>query len=322
MRGTVLRYRVMAYITGVVLMVFCFVGIPLQIAGHPALVNVVGTLHGLLYIIYLVAAALLAWKLRLRLVPPCWCCSRGPSRPDVRGRALADPAVHQPGPGRGGRRGPACWRSRSPGPDRVSPDPASDHYFTARPGTAHRPGRVHVLLPDVHLELETDSGVLSPSRGRRHRLLPDVAATPDRTGGRVDLGAGHGPIALVWPPGPRPQPYGRWTERAGPGPVRPERRTGRAVQRALCAARDPALPATFAGIWSNPPIRIGKQALHDLLGGWLPRLAPGAAACAVVQRHLGSDSLHRWPTEQGWAVNRIASRAGYRVLRIEAGEAS
>ena len=66
MRGTVLRYRVMAYITGVVLMVLCFVGIPLQLAGYPALVNVVGTVHGILYIIYLVAAALLAWKLRLR----------------------------------------------------------------------------------------------------------------------------------------------------------------------------------------------------------------------------------------------------------------
>ena len=69
MRGTVLRYRVMAYVTGVVLMILCFVGIPLQIAGHPALVNVVGTLHGLLYIIYLVTAAQLAWKLRLRPVP-------------------------------------------------------------------------------------------------------------------------------------------------------------------------------------------------------------------------------------------------------------
>ena len=65
MRGTVLRYRVMAYVTGVVLVVLCFVGIPLQIAGHPALVNVVGTVHGILYIMYLVTAAMLAWKLRL-----------------------------------------------------------------------------------------------------------------------------------------------------------------------------------------------------------------------------------------------------------------
>jgi integral membrane protein len=65
-RGIVLRYRVMAYITGVVLIVLCFVGIPLQIAGYPALVNVVGTVHGILYIIYLVFAAHLVWKLRLR----------------------------------------------------------------------------------------------------------------------------------------------------------------------------------------------------------------------------------------------------------------
>jgi integral membrane protein len=65
-RGVVLRYRVMAYITGVVLVILCFVGIPLQLAGYPALANVVGTVHGILYIIYLVTAAMLAWRLRLR----------------------------------------------------------------------------------------------------------------------------------------------------------------------------------------------------------------------------------------------------------------
>ena len=66
MRAAVLRYRVMAYVTGVVLIILCFVGIPLQIAGHPAVANDVGVLHGILYIIYLVAAAHLVWRLRLR----------------------------------------------------------------------------------------------------------------------------------------------------------------------------------------------------------------------------------------------------------------
>src|SRR5580693_8246231 len=51
MHAAVLRYRVMAYITGVVLIVLCFVGIPLQIAGYPAVANDVGVLHGILYII-------------------------------------------------------------------------------------------------------------------------------------------------------------------------------------------------------------------------------------------------------------------------------
>src|SRR5690606_41336650 len=55
----------------------------------------------------------------------------------------------------------------------------------------------------------------------------------------------------------------------------------------------------FAAIWSNPAIRIGKQALHDMLTHWLDRLQPGAAAHLVVQRHLGADSLQRWLSQQG-----------------------
>jgi integral membrane protein len=68
-RAAVLRYRVMAYITGVVLMVLCFVGIPLQVAGHPAVANNVGVVHGILYIIYLVFAWILSRKLGLANKP-------------------------------------------------------------------------------------------------------------------------------------------------------------------------------------------------------------------------------------------------------------
>ena len=69
MQAAALRYRVMAYITGVVLVVLCFVGIPLQVAGHPAVANDVGVVHGILYIIYLVVAFTLSRKLRLRNRP-------------------------------------------------------------------------------------------------------------------------------------------------------------------------------------------------------------------------------------------------------------
>jgi 16S rRNA (guanine1207-N2)-methyltransferase len=74
----------------------------------------------------------------------------------------------------------------------------------------------------------------------------------------------------------------------------------------------------FAAIWSNPPIRIGKPALHALLTTWLDRLAPGGTAHLVVQKHLGSDSLHRWLNERGWPTERIASRSAYRVLAVTA----
>ncbi len=69
MRAAVLRYRVMAYVTGVVLIVLCFVGIPLQVAGHPAVANDVGVVPGILCIIYLVFAWLLARRLQLAVRP-------------------------------------------------------------------------------------------------------------------------------------------------------------------------------------------------------------------------------------------------------------
>ncbi len=67
-------------------------------------------------------------------------------------------------------------------------------------------------------------------------------------------------------------------------------------------------------IWSNPPIRIGKEALHELLLTWLPRLAPGGRAVLVVGKNLGADSLQRWLGEQGWPCERLASAKGFRVL--------
>ena len=69
-------------------------------------------------------------------------------------------------------------------------------------------------------------------------------------------------------------------------------------------------------IWSNPPIRIGKQSLHELLLGWLARLAPDGVARLVVGKNLGSDTLQRWLIEQGYACERVASSKGFRVLLV------
>jgi 16S rRNA (guanine1207-N2)-methyltransferase len=73
----------------------------------------------------------------------------------------------------------------------------------------------------------------------------------------------------------------------------------------------------FDEIWSNPPIRIGKAALHDLLLRWLPRLAPGGRAYLVVGRNLGADSLQRWLREEGYGCERLASAKGFRVLQVQ-----
>ena len=74
----------------------------------------------------------------------------------------------------------------------------------------------------------------------------------------------------------------------------------------------------FDRILSNPPIRIGKAALHELLDRWLGRLTPSGTAHLVVQKHLGSDSLARWLEGQGHRVERLKSRAGFRILEVGA----
>jgi len=80
---------------------------------------------------------------------------------------------------------------------------------------------------------------------------------------------------------------------------------------------DASIPARLTAIWSNPPVRVGKDALHALLSCWLGRLDPGGRAYLVASRNLGADSLHRWLAGQGWPVTRLAARSGYRLLQVD-----
>jgi integral membrane protein len=67
-RRVLVRYRVMAYTTAVLLIVLVFVAIPLQFAaGQPIVAKVVGTIHGYLYLVYLGVALDLTRKLRVPL---------------------------------------------------------------------------------------------------------------------------------------------------------------------------------------------------------------------------------------------------------------
>ena len=195
----------------------------------------------------------------------------------------------------------------------------TDHYFSARPGAPHRPGQVRVILPDVYLELATDAGVFSPGRlDPGTRLLLEEAPAPPARGDVLDLGCGYGPVACVL--AARSPGTAVWAvdvnERALELCARNARTAGLGNVRCLPPG-DGSLPDRFTAIWSNPPVRIGKEALHALLSGWLGRLEPAGHAYLVVGRNLGADSLHRWLAGQGWPVTRLAARSGYRLLQVD-----
>jgi len=68
-RLNVTLYRVMAYVTGVILIVLCLFAIAQPFTNDEAIVNVIGTVHGLLYIVYLIVSYSLTRRLRLPLWP-------------------------------------------------------------------------------------------------------------------------------------------------------------------------------------------------------------------------------------------------------------
>jgi 16S rRNA (guanine1207-N2)-methyltransferase len=194
-----------------------------------------------------------------------------------------------------------------------------EHYFAQRPEAASRPQTIDLVLPDLHLRLETDRGMFSPDRvDAGTRILLESVPAPPLSGNLLDLGCGYGPIALTAAKrSPSLKVFGvDVNERA----LELARRNASAggLDNVRFVQAEEIEDLRFDVIWSNPPIRIGKPALHQLLTTWLDRLTPAGSAYLVVQKHLGSDSLQRWLSDQGRPAARIASRAAYRVLAVSA----
>ena len=200
---------------------------------------------------------------------------------------------------------------------------ANDQYFSATPSSASQRREVRLDLADLSLQLTTDSGVFSADRvdpGTRV-LLAEAPHPTASMANIVDVGCGYGPVALTLA---RRAPHATvWAvdtnERARDLCAHNAERNGSANVRVVAPDEVPD-DLRFDGIWSNPPIRIGKTALHDLLLTWLGRLADGGQAWLVVQKHLGADSLAAWLRDNGWPTDRIASRQAYRVLGVSRGE--
>ena len=198
------------------------------------------------------------------------------------------------------------------------PAPGS-HYFDEEPTTESAPREVQLLLPDAQFALRTDRGVFGYDRiDSGTKLLLVRAPAPAPKGDLLDIGCGNGAIDLTM--ASRSPAATVWAvdvnERARDLCRGNAERNGLTNVR-VCAPDDVPDTMLFATVWSNPAIRIGKPALHAMLLRWFGRLAPQGSALLVVHKHLGSDSLQTWLGAQGYPTSRLASSAGYRILRSE-----
>jgi 16S rRNA G1207 methylase RsmC len=193
------------------------------------------------------------------------------------------------------------------------------HYFTGSPAPDAERRLISVTLAGATVDVEVASGVFSPGRlDPGTAVLLRTVPPPPESGNLLDLGCGWGPLALtlalsapdatVWAVDA--------SERALDLMARNAARLGLTNIRAALPADVPA-DVRFEGLWSNPPIRIGKSALHEMLRHWLPRVLPEHGAWLVVAKQLGADSLARWIADDlGARVERSTSDKGFRVLHV------
>jgi 16S rRNA (guanine1207-N2)-methyltransferase len=195
----------------------------------------------------------------------------------------------------------------------------TSHYFSPAANGPERRLTITATVWGSELRLLTANGVFAGGGlDRGTAVLLRESPVPTGRPRILDLGCGYGPIALA-------------IANACPGAVvdavdvneramqlsRDNARALGVADRVLVLRPDQADPTTrYDEIWSNPPIRIGKEPLHALLLHWLDRLAPDGVARLVVGKNLGADTLQRWLGEQGYAVQRAASAKGFRVLVV------
>lgn len=199
---------------------------------------------------------------------------------------------------------------------------SQDHYFSSDPDIEFKPREIQVEIAGRKFAATTAGGVFSPEHVDQGTgvLLSHLDLVPP-SGNLLDIGCGWGPIALalaikspkstVWAIDVNQRSLDLTAANAA--------RLGLSNVR-VSKPEDVPADLEFSGIWSNPPIRVGKAVLHEILQTWLPRLAKGAESYLVVQKNLGADSLQRWLEAQmpaGFSTIRLDSAKGFRVLRIK-----
>jgi 16S rRNA G1207 methylase RsmC len=200
---------------------------------------------------------------------------------------------------------------------------SDEQYFTTQPqvaSVAHTKQQNFAVLrvADRELTIGTDRGVFSRKGiDQGTMVLLECAARPPSTGSFLDLGCGAGPIALTLAAySPNATVYAIDINDRAQELTQSNAQLNHLSNVIASAPDEVDESIRFDVLWSNPPIRIGKQELHALLLTWLSRLLPTGEAWLVINRNLGSDSLAVWLTKQGYSTERLTSKRGFRVLRV------
>jgi len=196
-----------------------------------------------------------------------------------------------------------------------------EHYFSNEPLGEFRAKTIEVTLAGNRVSVETAGSIFSPDHvDTGTAVLLELLDEAPTIGDVLDIGCGWGPIALSLAMS-RPH-VTVWAVDVNERALELTRRNAEKLGLTnvkVCQPDQVPKELTFAGIWSNPPIRVGKEVLHGILTTWLPRLAGGAEGYLVVQKNLGADSLLRWLQDalpKKFVSLRLETSKSFRVIRV------
>lgn len=198
---------------------------------------------------------------------------------------------------------------------------AGEHYFSPDPQSPLRTSVRTLTLRGHEVTLETASGTFSPGGldAGTEVLLKYAPATPE-SGTFLDIGCGWGPLAIALAlEAPGASVWGVDVNDRALQVARDNAENLGLANITVTQPHDVPEAQSFDLIWSNPPIRVGKQALHEILALWLPRLGRDGEAYLVVAKKLGADSLLEWLNSgviPHINAQRIETSRGYRILRV------
>lgn len=196
----------------------------------------------------------------------------------------------------------------------------SSHYFDESPAGDLKPKEISVTLAGQSFKLLTAGSVFSPNHlDQGTAVLLENLQLANPSGTFLDIGCGWGPIALALAlNSPKATIYAVDVNERSLELTRLNAERLGLKNVIVCKPVEVPANISFDQIWSNPPIRVGKSVLHEILQLWINRLAIGGSAYLVVQKNLGSDSLQKWLTAEfkDLEISRIDSAKSFRVLKV------
>ncbi|MDL2206974.1 class I SAM-dependent methyltransferase [Eubacteriales bacterium OttesenSCG-928-N13] len=196
----------------------------------------------------------------------------------------------------------------------------SDHYYTQKPSSAHRPGQLEFSVLGQTMRFETDAGVFSrDGLDFGSRLL--IESLPELHGDVLDMGCGWGAMGVTLA---KVYPDAQFlladiNERAISLSQKNIALNGLRNAQTLRSDGFSGVEGQFDAIITNPPIRAGKQLIYALFDDAHGHLKAGGSLFIVIRKQQGAPSAMKHLAQRYNTVSRIQWDKGYWIIQAVRG---